>query len=145
MWDRMVGRVGQDGGTCGTGWRDVWDRMAGRVGQDGGTCGTGWRDVWDRMVGRVGHNGRVHGGAWDATTGRMCVQECTGDSAYTSGVWTHARGLARVDVLSSFVHNMMMDAWQEDQVRRMNVHVLLAPGHCHAHAASVAWRQCAAH
>ena len=97
------------------------------------------------MVGRVGRNGRVRGGTWDVMAGRVCVQECMGDSAYTSGVWTHARGLARVDVLSSFVHNVMMDAWQEDQVRRMNVHVPLAPGHCHAHAASVAQRQRATH
>ena len=73
------------------------------------------------------------------------VQECTGDSVYTSGVWTHACGLVQVDVLSSFVCNMMMDAWQEDQVYRMKVHATLAPGHCHAHTVSVAPRQHATH
>ena len=68
-----------------------------------------------------------------------------GDMVYTSGVWMHTGGLVRVDVLSSFVHNVMMDAWQEDQVHRIKVHVLLAPGCCHAHAASVALRQRATH
>ena len=73
------------------------------------------------------------------------VQECTGDLAYTSGAWMHAHGLVQVDMLSSFVHNVTMDAWQEDQVHRMKVHASLMPGCCHAHAASVAWRKPAIH
>ena len=73
------------------------------------------------------------------------VQECTGDSVYTSGAWMHTHGLAQADMLSSFVHNMTMDAWQEDQVSRMKVRAPLTPGHCHAHTASVAQRQHATH
>ena len=96
----------------------------------------------------------MRGMQWQGALGRMgCdsgTRVCAGvhrGFGVQSGVWTYTRGLARVDVLSSFVCNMMMDAWQEDQVCRMNVnvHVLLAPGRCHAHAASVARRQRAAH